>query len=93
MVKTSSLTDSSSSTAQNVIEYDEVDVGGGGGKLVKKLSKSPKSLKGLKNLQRPLVWRNIYQSTNPPSIRYKELEFPLEFWQFFKLFLLGPKSS
>ena len=67
--------------------------------LVKKLSKSrkivkeSKSFKGLKNLQRPLVRRNVYQSTNPPSIRYEELKLPLKLWQFFELFLLGPKSS
>ena len=36
---------------------------------VEESSKSPKSPKDLKNLQRSLVWRNIYQSTNPPSIR------------------------
>ena len=60
------------------------------GQKVEELSKSPKSLKGLKNLQRPSVRRNVYRSTDPPSIRYEELELPLEFWQFFELFLLGP---
>ena len=77
-----------------MVKYDEVDRdrSGTGGKLVKKSSKSrriikeSKSFKGLKNLQRPLVWRNVYQSTGPPSTRYKELEFPLELRQFFKLF-------
>ena len=45
---------------------------------VKESSKSPKNLKGLKNLQRPSVRRNVYRSTDPPSIRYEELELPLE---------------
>ena len=31
-----------------------------------------------KRLQRSSVWRNVYQSTNLPSIRYKELELSLE---------------
>ena len=57
-----------------------------------KSSKSLKSLKGLKNLQKPLVWRNVYQSTNSSSIRYEEFELPLEFWQFFKFFLLKSRS-
>ena len=55
-----------------MIEYNEVDdSSGGNSKLVEKSSKiqellkSPKSLKSLKNLQRPLVWRNVYQTTNP----------------------------
>ena len=38
MLKTSSSTDSSTSATQIAVKYDEVD--GGGGKLVKKLSKS-----------------------------------------------------
>ena len=81
MLRTSSSTDSSTSTTQIAVEYDEVD---GGGKLVEKSSKSQrivkesKSFKGLKNLQRPSVPRNVYQSTDPPSIRYKEFELPLE---------------
>ena len=77
--------DSSISVAQIVVEYDGVDSGGGGdGKLVEKLlkieklSKSLKSLKGLKNLRRLLVRRIVYQSTDPPSIRYKELELSLK---------------
>ena len=84
-----------------MFDYDGVNSGGGGGgKLVEKLSKieklskSLKSLKGLKNLQRPSVWKNVYQSTNPPSIGYKELELLLELWQFFLgLFLFGPETS
>ena len=59
-----------------------IEVNGGGDKSVKKSSKSRrivKNLKGLKNLQRPLVRRNVYQSTDPPSIKYKELKLPLEF--------------
>ena len=95
ILKTSSSTDSSTSAAQIMVEFDEVDAdGGASGKLIKKLSKvkesswSPKAskvwknCKGLKKLQRPLVWKNVYQSTNPPSIRYRELE----------LFLLGPEA-
>ena len=40
---------------------------------VKKLSKVEKP-QSLKKLQRSLVWRNVYQNTNPPSICYKKLE-------------------
>ena len=93
MLRTSSSTDSSTSATQIAVKYDGVD--GGGDQSVKKLSKSRqklKSLKGLKNLQRPSVWRNVYRSTDLPSIRYKELELPLELWQFHELFLLGPKK-
>ena len=49
MLRTSFLTDSSTSATQLVVEYDEVD--GGGGKSVEKLSKVEKPQKGLKNLQ------------------------------------------
>ena len=59
---------------------------------VEESSKNPKNLNDLKNLQKPLVWRNIYQSTDPPPIRYKELELLLEFRQFFELLLLGPDT-
>ena len=45
---------------------------------VEESSKSPKSLKGLKNLQRPSVRRNVYRSTDPPSIENEELELPLQ---------------
>ena len=82
MLRTSSSTDSSTSATQIAVEYDGVD--GGGGQLVEKSSKSrrivkeSKSFKGLKNLQRPSVRRNVYRSTDPPSIRYEELELPLE---------------
>ena len=31
-----------------------------------------------KNLQRLSIQGNIYQTTDPPSIGYKELELPLE---------------
>ena len=85
MLRMSSSTDSSASATQIVVESDGVDTGGsGGGKLVKKssksreLSKSPKSLKSLESLQKPSVWRNVYQSTYLSSMRYKELELPLE---------------
>ena len=69
-----------------MIKYDEVDGGRSGavGKSVQKSSKSrrivkeSKSFKGLKILQRPSVRRNVYRSTDPPSIRYEELELPLE---------------
>ena len=53
--------------------------------IVEESSKSSKSLKGLKNLQRPSVRRNVYRSTDPPSIGNEELEPPLQLW----LFLLG----
>ena len=46
---------------------------------VEELSKSPKSFKGLENLQRSSVRRNVYRSTGPWSVRYEELELPLEF--------------
>ena len=61
MLRKSSSTDSSFSAAQIVVEYDGVDAGGGGGKLVEKSSKScqkSKNLKGLKNVQKPSVRRN-----------------------------------
>ena len=48
--------DSSTNVTQIAVEDDGVD--GGGGKLVKKLSKSRRIVKGLKNLQRPSVRRN-----------------------------------
>ena len=94
-LKTSSSTDSLTSAAQIVVEFNRVDAGDGAvGKLVKNLSKSrkivkeSKSFKSLKNLQRPLVWRNVYQSTNLLSLKYQKLKF----WQFFKLFLLGSRA-
>ena len=74
--------------------YDEVD--DSVGKLVKKSSQGRRIVKKSekpqrpKKLQRLSVWRNIYRSTNPLSIKYEELELPLEFKQFFKLFLLSP---
>ena len=43
-----------------------------------------------KKLQKSLVRRNDFQSTDLTSIWYKELELLLEFWQFSGLFLLGP---
>ena len=42
MLRTSSSTDSSTSTAQIVVEFVGVDAGGGGGKSVEKWSKSRK---------------------------------------------------
>ena len=80
MLKTSILTDSSTRTTQIAVKYDGVD--GGNDQLVKKSSKSCqklKSFKGLENLQKPSVRRNVYRSTSPPSIRYKQLELLLEF--------------
>ena len=50
MLRTSSSTDSSTSAAQIVFEYDKV--GSGSGKLIKKLSKVEKSTKS-KKPQRP----------------------------------------
>ena len=41
--------------------------------------KSPKSLKGLKKLQKPSIWKNVYQSTDLPSITYEELSFSSSF--------------
>ena len=57
-----------------------------------KIIKESKSFKGLKNLQRLLVQKNIYQSTNSLSSGYEELELLLKLWQFFELFLLGPET-
>ena len=59
---------------------------------VEKLSKVEKPQRP-KKLQRLSVRRNVYQSTNPPSIGYEELELPLELWQFFKLFCWAQKLS
>ena len=81
MLRTSSST--AHQLAQITVEYDEFD--GGVGKLVKKLSKGRKIVKKSEKPQRPeklqrsSVWKNVYQSTNLPSIRYKELELPLQF--------------
>ena len=50
-------------------------------KICQKVEESSKSLKGLKdlkNLQRPSVRRNVYQSTDPPSIENEELGLPLQ---------------
>ena len=44
---------------------------------VKKSLKVEKSQRP-ERLQRSSVWRNVYQSTDPPSIRYKKLELSLE---------------
>ena len=61
---------------------------------VEELSKSPKSFKGLKNLQRLLVRRNVYQSTDPPSIGNEELELPLQLSDsFLNSFFAAPRSS
>ena len=74
-----------------MIKYDEVDEGKSGAvdKSVQKSSKSrrivkeSKSFKGLKSLQRSLVRRNVYRSTNPSLVhRYKELELTTELRQF-----------
>ena len=59
---------------------------------VEESSKSPKRLKGQKDLQKSPVWKNVYQSTDTLSIRYEELELPLELWQFFEPFLLCPEA-
>ena len=71
--------DSSTRTAQIVVEFDRVDTDDSAvGKLVKKLSKSRKIIKKSekpqrpKKLQRLLVRKNIYQSINPLS---KNLSF------------------
>ena len=60
---------------------------------VEESSKSPKSRKGLKNLQRPSVRKNIYQSTNPPSIGYEELNLPLKSLTVFRAYFAWPNSS
>ena len=53
MLRTSSSTDSSFSAAQILVEYDGVDAGGGGGKLVEKSSKSRRIVKKPEKPQRP----------------------------------------
>ena len=86
----SASTDLLTSAAQVIVKYDEVNWGriSAVDKLLKswKIVKSLKNPKGLKKLHKLSVWKNIYKSTNPPSIRYKELELLLELWQFFELF-------
>ena len=52
-----------------------------------------KSFKDLKILQRPLIWRNVYQSTNPLSIRYKKTRASVRTLIVFQTFFAGPKSS
>ena len=59
---------------------------------VKKSSKVEKAQKSEES-QRLLVRGNIYQSTDPPSIWYRELKLLLELWQFFELFFVRPRSS
>ena len=54
-------------------------------RIVKKSEKPQRPEK----LQRSSIQRNVYQSTDPLSIRYEELELSLKLWQFFELFLLG----
>ena len=78
MLRTSLSMESSISATQIAVEYNEVD--GASGKWVKKLLKSWKIVKKSKKPQKPeklqksLVWRNVYQSTNPLSIGYEELK-------------------
>ena len=55
---------------------------------VEKLSKVKKPQKPEES-QKSSIRENIYQNTDPPSIRYEKLKLPLALWQFFKLFLLG----
>ena len=57
-------------------------------RIVKKSEKPQRPEK----LQRSLVWRNIYRSTNHPSIVYKKLELPLELLAVFRALLLGPEA-
>ena len=86
-LRTSTLTNSSTSATRVMVKYNEVDRGRSGviSKLVKKsrqkvkeMSKSPQNLKSLKNLQKSLIGTNVYQSTNLLSIRYKELQLLFE---------------
>ena len=71
-------TSSSTSAAWITVKYYEVD--GGGGKSVEKSSGSQRIVKKSEKPQRPeksqrsSVRRNVYRSTDPPSIRYEELE-------------------
>ena len=69
------INDSSTSAAQIVVEFDGVDAGGGAiGKSVKKSSKSRRIIKKSEKPQRPeklqrsSVRKNVYRSTNLPSI-------------------------
>ena len=76
MLRTNTSSDSLASAAYIVVKFDGFDAGGGASsksveKSLKsrKSSKNPESLKGRKNLQRPSVWRNVYQSTGPLSTK------------------------
>ena len=71
-----------------MVKYDEVDGGRSGVfdkpsktriviKKVEKLSKVEKPQRP-KKLQRSLIRRNFYQSSNPSSIGNEKLELPLE---------------
>ena len=78
VLRTSSSTDSSASTAQIVVEFDGVD------QRVQKLQRSEKFPKAIGSEERlPKHWSSVN----------KELELPLKLCQFFEIFLLGPKSS
>ena len=69
-LRTSISTDSSTKTTQIAIEYDRVD--GSVGKSAEELSKSQRIIKKSEKPQRPeklqksLVWKNIYRSTDLP---------------------------
>ena len=47
----------------------------------------------LEKSQRLSVRRNVYRSTNPPSIRYEELELPIRALSVFSSSFAGPRSS
>ena len=66
MLRTSLLTNSSTSATQIAVKYNEVY--GGGDKLVEKSSKVEKPQNSEK-LQRSSVRRNVYQSTGPLSTK------------------------
>ena len=55
----------------------------------RKIVKEPEKLQRYEKFAKPPVQRNIYRSTDPPSIRYKELE---NSDSFSSSFLLGSEA-
>ena len=96
MLRMSSSTDSSASTTQIAVKHDGFN--GAEGKSIEKSSenrrivKESKSFKGLKNLQRLLVWRNVYQSTDPPPIKIRRTRVSVRALAVFRALFAMPKS-
>ena len=94
IIQTSSLAHLSTSVLQIVVEFDEGRASSGAsGKSMKKLSKGWRIDKKSKKAWK--VWKICSLEERLPKYRSsinKELELPLELWQFFRLFLLGPEA-